>query len=172
MSKLKGGHAVMLVIPSAEPVKQLVEHCFDANRFQAGEWNGYDKLHLTLQFVGRDLDTVQAGWVIRCGLMVKPVTLRFTGQFDILRTSKGTYLVAKVEPSGELVAEKAALLALLERDPAIKIRDTFKFNPHVTIAEYGPGEDRLSLPDAVAPFEVTVQQVEVKYGTRRMVADL
>lgn len=182
--RLRGGHAVMLVVDREVAAAKFDEVAREYNiallkehpRLES-DWNYGDgkTLHLTLQFVGRDLAHEQAGWMLRCAFQLAPVELAFTGQLEILETKKGAYLVAKVEKSTMLKEARDRLRAALGRDPKLTIRDQFPFNPHVTLAEFQPGSPcRLKsgeLP-SVPPFTCTATQAEVKYGERRMVVDL
>ena len=133
-------------------------------------WKDPENLHLTLQFVGRDLEREQVGWMLRSALQLEPQPLHFTGRYDVLRTGKGAHLVALVD-SEPLLGARDRLRNLLKRDPKIVLRDQFKFNPHVTLLEAPPGTE-LVIPEPLEPGTITATELEVKYGSRRMVVDL
>lgn len=136
-------------------------------------------MHATLQFVGRDLTSKQVREVIYATFCWAqgPLRLRFTGQCEWFLTGKGRYLVAKIEPTPELMAHRDRLRSFIETSTEAAgvefwIKDDFQFNPHVALLEMPPGPRPDWTPDAVSSFEVTASVAEVKYGTRRMLVNL
>jgi len=170
--KLRGGHAVMLVVDRTEYVAGL-QHL--AGRQMGAEdgppaWKCPRESHLTLQFVGRDLTHRQAGDMIAAAIEMLPVPIILTGETEVFGTSKGTYLVALVEKTGRLQQCRDLLRSRLE-DLGLPTRDDFEWRPHVTLLE-APPRTQLQLLERCAPEEVRCHQLEIKYGERRMLVDL
>jgi 2'-5' RNA ligase len=181
MKKCKGGTAIMLRLPLNTEQREITS----ALAWKATmDWGGRkmtppDDLHLTLQFVGRDLDRHYVCEVIKASFGIAPLTIKTRGHFLFFGTSKGRYMVMEVAKTPELITQREVTREWL-RQAGLKIQDDFEWNPHITLAESnepatvtsGMVEARLKLPDPIDPFEIQVTEVEVKYGSRRMIIDL
>lgn len=130
--------------------------------------------HLTLQFVGRDLTNSEVALVTTCAFAFAeesgPMTVRLTGRLDIHATGKGRYLIAEVALQDSLRAARERMQQLL-RSASIAPKDPFPFHPHVTIAE-APPTAQGKAPASRPSFEVESSQIEVKYGSHRMIVEL
>lgn len=176
MKRYEGGTAIMLRIPE-DSCRELI--------IPAQTWGtGLDtcKLveprdyHLTLQFIGRDLppDTIASVVVaafISADELPRP-TLQFTGVFGIHRTQKGCYLTAQIRKANPLTdARERVRRWLLEMQ--VKPKDSFGFNPHVTLVEAPPSGVRIpAVPDPIKPFSVECRELVVKYGKHQMTVEL
>lgn len=167
MKRYEGGCAIMLGL-DAQDVREVTESALAGIQLSP-EWTVTDALHLTLQFVGRDLpqDTVAA--VVGAGFEFAkggPVPLRLTGSLEILKTGKGWYLVALVDPS-ILVPFRERLQRILEAK-GVRPKDSFAFNPHITLAEAPRGSPTPDGGGLFEPFVVVSHEITVKYGPHRM----
>jgi 2'-5' RNA ligase len=173
MKRHLGGTAVMIKIPDHHAIRVSEE---------AGAWlsgqNGWrttspNDYHVTLQFVGRDLDRATVAAVVFSTFMLDtgPIRLQFTGGFKVNITGKGTYLVAEIAADPPLLAARDRLRKQLA-EMGVTPKDGFKFSPHVTTAEAPPKTAARGLPLQIEPFSVECGEIIVKYGPRRMVVDL
>jgi len=133
--------------------------------------------HLTLQFIGRDLNPEKIASSI-CGVAMfafsddrAPQHLRLTGAFGAQITKKGRYLVARAMMDPLAIAR--GQLRQFLRNMEVVPKDSFEFRPHVTLAE-APPSARVpgALPDPLSPFSVEYQELVVKYGPYRMTMQL
>lgn len=193
MTTYQGGHAIMLQMPRSDHFERLFKIA-QAWIFGQGEWiaNEPNSYHLTLQFVGRDLKAESAAAMIQSAFAfagsLTTIACEFTGRFEVLTTKKGRYLAALVNPAS--LADTRDFLGACLSELGVVSKDSFGFKPHVTLAEatafkHLPGKiTNLSVwgavrrppvrpvPEAVEPFTVECQQLEVKYGSHRMVVEL
>lgn len=164
MRIIHGGTAVMYKVPSFFP-----HDWWSAIKGQAAMWGAplKEDYHLTLQFVGRDIDVYRLRDVFFSIVEVQAATLKFTGSLTRWATKKGRYMVARVEATNELLEQRAALRSL-------GIVNDFTWAPHVTLVE----DKQTSLDDVdfllseVTPFEFSPSQLVLKYGNRTMELDL
>jgi 2'-5' RNA ligase len=179
MKKYEGGCAIMLNALSMddEGGKAAAAHVSAMNTAAARWSHPYlveQDLHLTLQFIGRDLESRKAASVIVSAFVFAdesgPIRLRFTGAFDVFRTRKGTYLVALVETTEHLLKAREGLAACLA-EMGVTPKDPFDFKPHVTLVPGHP-KAQVSAPEAIEPFEVSCRELVVKYGKYRMIVEL
>lgn len=175
MKRYVGGCAAMIKIPEGRLV-----HFRDHAREWAkhSHWNptAEDDEHLTLQFIGRDLNPnkVTSSMVaafLFAGNDPSPMSLRFTGAFKINTTSKGSYLVAEVEKDEALNKAREKMKACLAQMDVVP-KDSFDFNPHVTLMEAPPGAIPKTPPTPLDPYSVECNELVFKYGPRRMTIDL
>jgi len=185
MKKYKGGCAIMLklwdpkrqydLVPLLDPAMKWAADRGDCKKVDVEDY------HLTLQFVGRDLSGSEAALVITSAFAFAeesgPLEISFNGKFVLHGTSKGQYLVAKVEPTDALKTARERIRQLL-RSASITIKDPFPFSPHVTLTEEPPadsesGADVEGAPDfSIPPLIAKASQIEVKYGPHRMLVEL
>jgi len=182
MNKYPGGCAIMLKMPTAPC--EIFEN--EALHWVAGlgqeehkkDWKiaHPDDYHLTLQFVGRNLDGDKIGAMIYSAFLFarEPFTapVEFTGTLGMLSTLKGRYLVAHVNGKPLEEARNKLESTLLEMGVVAKDPFRFGFSPHVTLAEASPDAPRAKPPPPVGPFSVQVKELVVKYGPYRMVVEL
>ena len=176
--KYKGGTAIMLKFTGeyVEPLESLRDQI--RNSENAGAWRitPPEEYHLTLQFVGRDLTSEKVSRVVFSTYVFaedeQPFKIEFTGAVRVNRTSKGSYVVAEVLKSKDLLRMKERIVDKLAQ-MEIKPRDGFDFNPHVTLAEAAPGQSAPSKVANIQPFTVDCKEIVVKYGSeRRLSIDL
>lgn len=175
--KYKGGCAVMLKLPEHDQVE------LDSLRVQArqseerSDWRILppETYHLTLQFVGRDLSSEKISRVVFSTFLFAedeaPFQIEFTGVTSVNRTSKGSYLVAQVIKSNNILRMRERILDKFAQMD-VKVKDGFGFNPHVTIAEADPGRAWPGELPTSKSFSVDCNELVLKYGARRMSIDL
>jgi len=173
VKRYKGGCAIMLRI-SEEPEGRLFG-IVSRSKFASPPWKlTAPDYHLTLQFVGRDLAEDKIGATIYSAFLFTrdPFTapIEFTGAFGILSTRKGNYLVAHV--NGKPLEEARKKLDGLLLEMGVVPKDSFDFNPHVTLAEAPPDAERPEILPDIKPFSVEVKQMVVKYGPYKMIVEL
>jgi 2'-5' RNA ligase len=181
MKIYNGGSAIMLKtnVPYDQR-QQINEKVFDST------WKRTmpDDLHMTLQFVGRDLPASDVSAMIMGAFLLEPVTISLTGKFKRFGTTKGQYIVLEVVKSEALIKQRDLVRQFLD-DAGIKIKDTFQWNPHITVMEtttpgtMSQGEawasskrPDLIIPDPIEPMQIDCTEIEIKYGQRKMVIDL
>jgi len=169
----KGGCAIMLRIPVEPCAAQM--HVVAA-RWAAPPWIRVHPAdyHLTLQFVGRDLSGDKIGATIYSAFLFTrdPFTapIEFTGALGVLSTRKGSYLVAHV--NGKPLEEARKKLDGILLEMGVVPKDSFDFNPHVTLAEAPPRVGKCKPPAAIQPFSVQVKELVVKYGPHKMIVEM
>lgn len=167
MAMYPGGCAILLKIPEDE----RLHHTALGWALNDPRWVTDPKdYHLTLQFVGRGLP-----WRSVVSMIVtafefasdRPApSLKFTGELDVFRTSKGDHLVAHIHQEDFLLTARKEIqgnLALMDVAP----KDSFDFRPHVTIGEMAP-MSRPPVPPPIEAFSVQCSRLIVKYGPHRM----
>lgn len=186
MKIYNGGSAIMLKVNVPYDQREQVKERTANAGLTLLEWSHTlpDDLHMTLQFVGRDLPASDVSAMILSAFLIEPLTVSLTGKFKRFGTTKGQYIVLEVEKSEALVKQREAVRVFLD-DSGIKIKDTFEWNPHITVMESSiPGtmaqgtawasskRKDLPVPEPIDPLQVVCSEVEVKYGHRKMVIDL
>lgn len=172
MTQYPGGCAIMLKVP----LGSFAPPCVASAKWTSPPWILVppDDYHLTLQFVGRDLDGDKIASTIYSAFLFArdpfPTLVEFTGVFGMLTTRKGRYMVAHVK-SESLEAPRMKLQEVLGSMGVVP-NDPFDFSPHVTMAEATPDAPKAKPPGAIEPFSVPVNQIEVKYGPYRMSVQL
>jgi len=176
MKIYKGGCAVMLKMPKGgcDALENAALH-WVAPSGQGG-WKTVksEDYHLTLQFIGRDLDDKSVASAIVSSFTFAPrhssIEVKFPGTLGMLTTGKGRYMVAHVDPAGleEMRKELSAHLAEMGVYP----KDSFDFSPHVTLAEAPPTAPKTKPPPPVGPFSVQVKELVVKYGPHKMIVEM
>jgi 2'-5' RNA ligase len=172
MKIYKGGTAVMLKCPS-ELHDRLKAATPGGLVFP--DWRPVDRedYHLTLRFIGRDLEATSACSSIAAAFLFTiergeiPIELSFTGRIKKLSTSKGKYLAVEVEKSKALLDARSHLDQMLGKMGVVP-KDSFDFNPHVTILEAAPGVTSEAKLGEFAPFKSDCRELIVKYGRHRM----
>lgn len=166
MKTYEGGSAIMLALPELPELRRLAS----AWIFGQPGWETNEDLHLTLQFVGRDLPSLKIAAMISGVFFfaehAKALSCEFTGAFEILSTKKGRYLVALVNPA-PLLKERERLQAEL-KELGVVSKDTFAFRPHVTLAEAPSNAEKRAAPGAISEFKTVCTELTVKYGRHEM----
>lgn len=168
-----GGTAVLL------PVR-LPSHLAAVYAQFAGDWvppgivYSVPDYHITLQFVGRNLNSDVVLQVINAAWQtVGPLPVEFTGVVKQWSTTKGQYLVAEVERTRPLLDMRRDFRAKLHELGGPVIHDQFEYNPHVTIAEAPPSANvDTHAAFSTVPYCVNVVQADVKYGNRKLTMEL
>jgi len=173
----KGGTAIMLRVPANDSnIRELHDMVVGCTAIHA-KWKVVkpEDYHLTLQFVGRDLDSdAVSGTVFSAFQFANThpgLKLSFSGACRIQVTTKGRYLVAGIDADVALREARKYLQGVLA-DMNVKPKDSFEFKPHVTLAEAPPTTKEVPPMPAVKPFAVPCRGLTVKYGPNRMVVDM
>lgn len=173
----KGGTAIMLKLPPDDPnIRELHDAVVGCTAIH-GKWKVTkpEDYHLTLQFVGRDLNSDEVAGSIVSAFQFANVhpglKLDFSGACRIQVTTKGRYLVAGIDHAVPLLEARKHLQEALA-EMGVKPRDTFEFKPHMTLAEAPPGTKEVPPMPAIKPFSVPCRGLTVKYGPNRMVVDV
>jgi 2'-5' RNA ligase len=175
MKRYVGGCAVMIKIP-AQRLMHFRDHTREWARYSHWDATDGDDDHLTLQFIGRDLNpnkvtSAMVAAFVFAGNDPSPMSLRFSGVFKINTTSKGSYLVAEIEKDEALMKARERIKASLAQMD-VTPKDSFDFNPHVTLMEAPPGAIPKTPPAPLDPFVIECNELVFKYGPRRLVIDL
>lgn len=175
MKRYVGGCAAMIKIPEGRLV-HFRDHAREWAKHSHWDPTRDEDCHLTLQFIGRDLNPNRVTSALVAAFLFagndpSPMLLRFTGAFKINTTSKGSYLVAEVEKDEALMKARERIKACLTQMD-ISPRDTFDFNPHVTLMEAPVGAIPKVPPVPLEPFSIECNELTFKYGPRRMTIDL
>lgn len=174
--RYSGGAAVMVRVPGATPSDvTLVSRALWGHEAKGRVALNPEDYHMTLQFLGRDLRSETIASAIAGTFAFAdqhgPLYLQFTGNFKTLFTRKGRYLALEIEKD-ELLCEARAQIVQCLTDRQVTPKDEFEFNPHMTLVELPPGNEKLVTPGPVAPFVVECLDLIVKYGQYRMTIDL
>lgn len=164
MSKIKGGHAIMLKVSVPVDVSACALAWIAADeRRQSMLMNA----HMTLLFVGRDLDHTTSDHIIRAGKWAAtqvPDRLMGKGPLAMFGGAKN-HLVALIERTEQLGRIRQKMVDGL-RHYDVPISDDFDFNPHVTLAK---GTPRDTLPKERPSGRVfPVLGVQIKLGSSRI----
>lgn len=166
MGKIEGGHAIMLAVePNEDMVTAGCRWCqlgggsLERPRLMKLGW------HLTLTFVGRDMEDIigeQMIFAAKQALPVLPAQVTFGGHWAMFGGKKD-HLVGVLEMSDGLSMSKNVVEGALIGQ-GLKIRNDFGgFKPHLTIAT-GPGPALQSWDE---PRVLVVRGLEVKIGSER-----
>ncbi len=162
MSKVSGGHAVMIEI---EENDELERYAIKWQEALSGRTLKLTK-HVTLGFIGRDLDESVGQAMLAAANSVifqLPDIVTWNGKFDMFG-GKRDHMVAVVEKSLTLTEfQRAVVEALAVQDVKVKA-DFGGWNPHITLATgRGPcfGNQPVTVP-------VKVTGIAVKIGSDRV----
>jgi 2'-5' RNA ligase len=164
--KIKGGWAVMFRLGLPKAVSDVaLRWLAEAEHREAAKLDP----HMTLLFVGRDLEARHEPIVVDVGRRVAasaetPRTLMGTGYLQMFG-GKRDHLVAMIDRTQQLELLRRGLETVFKQ-AGIPIRQDFSFAPHVTLGIGQPGDQppQHRLPGAT--FDVL--GVEVKIGSGRV----
>jgi len=160
---IPGGHAIMLAVDLPEEMLQATEDWVARDR-------GYrsvtlDKPHLTVTFVGHNLDHEigEAMELAADELSHQVDHLILTGRTTMLGFRKD-HLVALVEPTDELLTFRGAVLEMLLKHDVRPNMQFANFTPHVSLAMGRRFDEPMKI---MKPTILSVKSMIVKLGDER-----